>query len=45
MLVNGHRGPCSKYSIDITEGEFKGKLEVIWGGEPLKVGINYSIYT
>ena len=39
VLVSGHRGPCSKYNIDITEGNFKGELEVKWGGEPLKVGI------
>ena len=45
MLVSGHRGPCSKYSIDITEGNFKGELEVKWGGEPLKVGITVAIAT
>ena len=37
VLVGDNRGPCSKYDISIEEGNFKGKLEVIWGGEPLKV--------
>ena len=37
VLVSGDRGPCSKYDISIPEGDFKGKLEVVWEAEPFKV--------
>ena len=37
VLVSGDRGPCSKYDISIPEGDFKGELEIIWEGDPLKV--------
>ena len=37
VLVTGDRGPCSKYEISIPEGDFKGKLEIVWDGDPLKV--------
>ncbi|XP_065912244.1 uncharacterized protein [Dysidea avara] len=36
VLVSGDRGPCSKYDISIPEGDFKGKLEVVWEAEPFK---------
>lgn len=35
-LVCGHRGPCSKYDINIPEGNFKGEVEIVWESEPLK---------
>ena len=38
VLVNGDRGPCSKYDISIPEGDFKGKLEIVWESAPLRVG-------
>jgi len=37
VLVTGNRGPCSKYHINIAEGEFKGELEIVWSEEPLSV--------
>ena len=33
------RGPCSKYHINIPEGEFKGKIEIKFEGDPFKVGV------
>lgn len=30
------RGPCSKYHICIEEGEFKGKIELTFEGDPFK---------
>jgi acetylornithine deacetylase/succinyl-diaminopimelate desuccinylase-like protein len=31
------RGPCSKYELDIAEGKFIGKLELIYESDPLRV--------
>ena len=31
------RGPCSKYAISIAEGDFKGKLELSFESEPMRV--------
>ena len=31
------RGPCSKYELDIAEGKFKGKLELTYESDPLRV--------
>lgn len=31
------RGPCSKYEISIPEGDFKGKIEMKFEGDPFKV--------
>ena len=31
------RGPCSKYELDIEEGQFKGKFEFSLTGPPLRV--------
>ena len=35
------RGPCSKYELDIAEGKFKGKLELTYESDPLRVSDNY----
>lgn len=42
--MSGDRGPCSKYDISITEGNFKGELEMVWEGDPLKVHYNIFVY-
>ena len=31
------RGPCSKYELDIAEGKFKGKLELTYESDPMRV--------
>ena len=31
------RGSCSKYELDIAEGKFKGKLELTYESDPLRV--------
>ena len=31
------RGPCSKYELNIEEGQFKGKLELSYESEPMRV--------
>ena len=31
------RGPCSKYEVSIAEGEFRGKLELTFESEPMRV--------
>ncbi|XP_065914109.1 acetylornithine deacetylase-like [Dysidea avara] len=36
VLVSGDRGPCSKYEISTSEGDFKGELEIFWEGEIYK---------
>ena len=33
------RGPCSKYAINIAEGEFVGKIDIKFEGDPFKVGV------
>lgn len=33
------RGPCSKYSISIEEGDFVGKISIKFEGTPFKVGV------
>lgn len=35
------RGPCSKYVINIPEGDFKAKLEMKFEGDPFKVSENF----
>ena len=34
------RGPCSKYELDIAEGKFKGKLELTYESDPLRVSVS-----
>ena len=36
------RGPCSKYELDIPEGQFKAEIEFIFEGEPFKVSDGHS---
>ena len=31
------RGPCSNYELDIAEGKFKGKLDLTYESDPLRV--------
>lgn len=39
------RGPCSKYHINIAEGEFKGKIEIKFEGDPFKVSVTSTLYS
>lgn len=34
------RGPCSKYEVSIAEGEFRGKLELTFESEPMRVSVH-----
>ena len=42
--MSGDRGPCSKYDINIPEGNFKGELEIVWESDPLRVSIVLLYY-
>ena len=40
------RGPCSKYTLDLEEGKFRGELKLTFEGEPFKVrggGVHFTI--
>ena len=36
------RGPCSKYTLDLEEGKFRGELKLSFEGEPFKVRERWS---
>ena len=36
------RGPCSKYTLDLEEGKFRGELKLTFEGEPFKVRGRWS---
>ena len=38
------RGPCSKYTLDLEEGKFRGELKLTFEGEPFKVRGSPSYY-
>lgn len=38
------RGPCSKYELDIPEGQFRGKFEFSLTGPPLRVSTTESVH-